>query len=93
MPVNGKTTKVQLPGGKVVDALEVAVEEATERWTDLKLADGTTIRIKTVVLAVVRLEGEFDAEGQPLYQIKANQIMTASAPEHLRKGAGDSKTH
>ena len=89
-----RKTKVQIPGiPGMVDATEVAVDEATERWTDLKLADGTEIRIKTVVLAVIRLEGQYDPEGNPMYQIKANQIMTASAPDHLRKGAGGSKPH
>lgn len=77
----------------MVDAVEVAVEEATERWTDLKLADGTVIRIKTVVLAVLRLEGEYDPEGNPMYQIKANQIMTASAPDILKKGAAGTTAH
>lgn len=77
----------------MVDALEVAVEEAAERWTDLKLADGTEIRIKTVVLGVLRLEGQYDPDGNPMYQVKANQIMTVSAPDHLRKGAAESKTH
>lgn len=74
----------------MVDAVEVAVEEATERWTDLKLADGTEIRIKTVVLSVMRVEGQFDQEDNPLYHIKANQIMTASSPAELKKGAGSS---
>ena len=70
--------------------MEVAVNEATERWTELKLADGTEIRIKTVVLSVMRVEGHFDQDDNPLYHIKANQIMTASAPPELKKGAGKS---
>lgn len=85
-----KRAKVQVPGvAGTVDAVEVAVEEATERWTDLKLADGTEIRIKTVVIAVVRVEGQYDQDGNPMYQIKANQIMIATAPPELRKGAGE----
>jgi len=88
-----RRVKVQLPTGPA-DAVEVAVNEATERWTDLKLADGTELRIKTVVLAVSRIEGHYDQDGNPLYQIKANQIMTASAPAELRQGASSpSKTH
>lgn len=77
----------------MVDAVEVAVEEATERWTDLKLADGTVIRIKTIVLGVIRVEGQYDPDGNPMYQIKANQIMTATAPDHLKKGAAGLKAH
>ena len=89
-----KKTTIQVPGiAGIVDAIEVAVEEATERWTDIRLADGAEIRIKTVVLGVLRLEGQYDAEGAPMYQLKASQIMTVSAPDHLRKGAGGSQTH
>lgn len=89
-----RKTKIQLPGIGTVDAVEVNVSEATERWTDIQLADGTTIRVKPVILSVLRIEGHYDPEGNPLYQVKANQIMTADAPEHLRKGAsGPSKTH
>ena len=89
-----KKTKIQVPGiAGTVDATEVAVDESTERWTDIKLADGTEIRIKTVVLGVLRLEGQYDPDGNPLYQVKANQVMTVNAPEHLRKGATASKTH
>ena len=89
-----KRAKLQVPGkppGALADAVEVNVEEATERWTDVKLADGTEIRIKTVILSVMRFENEFDQDGNPMYQIKMNQIMTANAPAVLKRGAGDSK--
>ena len=89
-----KTLKVPLPGSQtMVDAVEVGVEEATERWTDILLADGSQIRIKTVILGVVRLVGNYDNDGNPMYQLKANQVMTVSSPEHLQKGAGESKAH
>lgn len=89
-----KKTKVPMPGGKIVDAVEVEVSESTERWTEIKLSDGTAIRIKPVVLSALRIEGEYDQEGNPVYQIKANQVMTASSPDHLKKGASASKaTH
>lgn len=95
-----KKTKIQLPGiDGVVDAVEVPVTEATERWTEIHLSDGTVIRTKPVILSVMRIENHrienhYDPEGNPMYQVKANQIMTADAPDRLRKGApGSSKTH
>jgi len=92
--VADKKTKVQVPGiPGIVDAVEVAVDEAIERWTDVKLADGSTLRIKTVLLGVLRIEGHYDADGNPMYQVKANQIMTVDAPDQLKKGAGGDKTH
>lgn len=89
-----KTVKVLLPGTQtMVDAVEVPVEEATERWTDIRLTDGSQIRMKTVVIAVVRIVGKYDNDGSPTYSLKANQIMAVNAPDHLKKGAGGSTAH
>ena len=90
-----KMTKVQMPNIGVVDAVEVGITESTERWTELALEDGTLIRTKPVILTVLRIEGHYDPDGNPLYQIKANQVMMAEAPDHLKKGApgGGSTAH
>jgi hypothetical protein len=89
-----KRLKVQAPDGKVVDGVEVDIVESSERWTDITLADGTTIRTKPVILSVMRLENVYDQEGNPVYQLKANQVMVASSPDNLKKGAQvSSKTH
>lgn len=78
--------RVTLPTGGTADAVEIGVSEATERWTDIKLEDGSFLRIKAVVMGVVRLEGQFDPDGNPMYMVRANQVMSVSAPDHLRKG-------
>ena len=90
-----KKTKVQLPNIGVVDAVEVGIKESAERWTEIQLDDGTLIRIRPVVLTVFRIEGHYDQDGNPLYQVKANQVMTADAQEHLKKDAiaSGSKAH
>ena len=88
-----RKTRVPLagPGGAItlVDAVDVVVSESTERWTEIHLEDGSTIRIKPVVLGAARIEGQYDNEGNPMYYLKVNQVMTvASSPDHLRKGGG-----
>jgi len=87
-----KRSKVQMPTGVLADAVEIGVSEAIERWTDIKLEDNSSLRIKSVILGVVRVEGQYDPEGNPLYMVKANQVMTVSAPDHLRKGGGAGAT-
>jgi len=82
-----KRVKVKLPNGADADAYEVSVVEAHAQWTDIKLEDGSSLRIKAVIIGAVRVEGQYDQEGNPLYMVKANQVMTVSAPDHLRKGA------
>ena len=89
-----KRSKVQAPDGKIVDAVEVEIAESSEKWTEITLTDGTTIRTKPVILSVLRLENVYDQEGNPVYQLKANQVMVASSPDNLKKGAqASSKTH
>ena len=75
----------------MADAVEVPVKESAERWTEIQLEDGTNIRTKSVVISVVRLEGQFDPDGNPMYQLRANQLMIVESPEHLKRGPQDAK--
>lgn len=64
--------QVQVPFmGKIMNGMEVPVEESTERWSDLKLEDGTIIRVKQTVASVVRVDGQYDMEGNPLYVVRS----------------------
>jgi len=83
-----RKVKVNLPGLGVVDGTPVQILESTERWCDVKLEDGTTLRIKPVIMSVSRIDGHYDNEGNPMYAVQAGQTMTADAPDHLRKQAG-----
>jgi hypothetical protein len=77
-----------------MDGSEVEVSESTERWSDVTLQDGTVIRIKPSVLSAIRIDGQYDPEGNPAYAVKAqNMITIVSSPDHLRKGNQDAKIH
>jgi len=81
-----RKTMAPLPTtGQMVAASEVPIEESTERWTEVKLEDGTVFRIKPTVLSATRLEGHYDQEGNPFYLIKnAPVIALVQVPDHLR---------
>ena len=82
-----KKIKVEMPTLGAVDAFEVSVAESIEKWTEIRLDDGSVLRLKPVVLRALRVEGRYDSEGNPIYQLKVNQIMAVvSAPDHLRQG-------
>ena len=84
-----KRVKIDVPGLGLADGVDVPITEATERWTELTLADGSVLRVKPNVLSVVRLEGRYDPEGNPMYAVRGQQVMVvASAPDHLRRTAG-----
>ncbi len=58
---------------------------AGEEWNEYLVDDGTVIRFKAVVTDVVRLEGVYDGEGQPVYFVNSQNVLRVSAPEELRQ--------
>jgi hypothetical protein len=72
--------------GKKVEGEVVEFEPVPESWTQYKLADGTTLKIKTSLLEVIRLVNEFHAQtGDPVYVFTAQQITSLNSPESLKK--------
>jgi len=71
---------------KEVEGTEVSFSVIQQDWNEYALNDGTTLRVSTVMTAVLRLEGEYTGNGDPVYTIGTQNIVTASnVPEHLRK--------
>ena len=85
--------RVQTPQG-VVEGIDVPIKEATEKWSEVTLADGTILRIKPNVLTVTRVDNQYDPEGNPMYVLMSSQMMTVTnVPAHLRKGAAGTKAN
>ena len=84
----GKVVTIQFQG-RSCRGVEIEVEESTERWCVAKLVDGSVIRLKAVITEILKLEGEFDAEGTPIYMIKSTNITSVASPAHLLRGAGE----
>ena len=79
-------TTVPLPTGGTGEGEEIQVKESTERWSEFRLEDGTLLRMRMTVLSAVRVDGHFDAEGNPLYLAKAQAITSSSeVPRKLKK--------
>ncbi len=53
---------------------EIEVLDAKERWSEYRLADGTTMRVKSVVIAVFREDDQKTPEGEPVYSMKSTLI-------------------
>lgn len=94
MPERKTKIPFPTPQSQPVDGFEVSVKESTERWTEILLDDGSVLRLKPSVISAIRIEGHYDPEGNPMYALKAGQVMiVASAPEHLRRPKPESKVH
>lgn len=82
------TDTVKIPlDGEAHEGTRIELRETTEPWTRVELADGSSIRIKHVIVDVVRLRDRFDSDGAPVYVVKSANIMAVECPDHLRRDA------
>jgi len=71
--------------GRSVSGQEIEFEaRSPEPWTNYILEDGTTLKVKVILLSVIRLD-EYSPDGQPIYQFTAQQIVGIQAPDELKK--------
>jgi hypothetical protein len=86
IPVAERKVPVPLPNGATGQADEIFPRESKEGWNEYLLEDGTVIRAKLAVISFLRVDGEYDPEGNPLYAMKATSThVITSVPEELRK--------
>jgi hypothetical protein len=67
------------------------VKSAKEEWSEFTLDDGTVLRVKPSVVDARWMKGQFGPDGDPLYLVRTNVVMSTIAPENLRKGAASRK--
>jgi hypothetical protein len=82
----GRKVPVTLPSGQQGEGIEVQVDESNERWSEFTLQDGAIIRAKLTITSAVRVDGQFDQLGNPLYVTNLAPVLTiVSVPEQYRK--------
>lgn len=64
---------------------EMEMLEAKEAWSFYRLSDGTTLRIKPVMIAIFRADGQQTADGEPVYSMKSTLITDVRAPAAAAK--------
>ena len=65
---------------------QVEFENEKEQWNVYKLADGSTLKVKLVLVSVVRSRDQYDSLGNPIYGITSqNIIKVLNVPEKLRR--------
>lgn len=76
--------KVSVPApedpSKTVDGYDIPVAESIERWSEVKLEDGMTLRAKISIVGAIKLTDRVDAQGNPVYLLNAAPIITMGAP-------------
>jgi hypothetical protein len=71
--------------GKKVPGEIVDFEAPPENFVTYTLSDGTTIKLKTSLLEVVRVINEYGPNGDPVYLFSAQQILNVNSPEELKQ--------
>lgn len=71
--------------GKEVEATPVSATSTSEQWNQYLIDDGSMIRTKLVATEFVRIDGEHDADGNPVYLIKWTTVVSVESPEELRR--------
>ncbi len=77
--------KLQDPNGNEIEATIMPFQAGGEHWNEYLVDDGTVVRIKLVVSEVLRVDGQYDEKGDPIYFIQSQNVTNVSAPEALRK--------
>jgi hypothetical protein len=80
--------KVQF-GNETIDATVMSVQEGGEHWNEYLLGDGSVIRLKAVVTEVLKLDGKFDPEGNPIYMLKSANVVHVSPSERAKRQSGE----
>lgn len=65
---------------------EVEVIEAKEAWSEYRLADGTVLRVKPIMIAVSRVDDAGATSDEPVYNMKSTlvtDVRGAKAPPGL----------
>ena len=69
-----------------IEGTEVSFNVMQQDWNEYSLNDGTIIKVQTVMTSVLRLEGEYNNLGDPIYIVHTQNIVIANnVPEHMRK--------
>jgi len=73
--LSGNITRVPVFGGGEVSAREVEFDPVKEPWSEYKLLDGGTVRIRTTAVKIFRV---VDAAGKPTYQPDGQPMIVVS---------------
>ena len=70
--------------GKEVEGEDVSFSIVREDWNVYQLHDGTELRMRLVVGEVVRIPGEYDRDGNPVYVVKSSNMLISKSPDSLK---------
>lgn len=78
--------KIKLPLlGREMDATEVGILKKTEQMAEYELEDGATIRYISYPTSVLRLDGQYNPDGTPVYLVLGSPVTAVvNVPDNLK---------
>ncbi len=72
--------------GIEIAVTDVPIKNATETFAEYELEDGSRIKVKFVASAFLRVDGEYAADGKPVYLVFSAPAVNviAAKPELMR---------
>src|SRR5947209_19399050 len=67
-----------------VEAEQIDFEAKAEPWSTYELSDGTTLKVRGILTGVLRIEGEYDQSGNPIYVVSSQTMLQANEPKNNR---------
>jgi len=68
--------------GKEIDVTEVPAIESKELFNEYKLEDGAELKVKNVATSIMRIEGDQNPDGTPIYIVlTGNVVSVVRGPE------------
>jgi hypothetical protein len=80
--------QVQLPDGSWVEGTLMPFQTGGEHWNEYIVDDGTLLRVKLVATEVIKVDGKFDQEGNPMYVLNSANVMVVNSPDDLKREQG-----
>jgi len=81
MPEIKKTIRLL---GHDINVFDVPIKSAIEYFNEYELEDGSKIRVKAVATSFLRVEGEYAADGKPVYLVLTSPgVNVLSSPDTL----------
>jgi hypothetical protein len=68
-----------------VEVTPLTYRAAGEHWNEYLVDDGTVVRVKLVVTEILRIDGQYDNDRNPLYVVRSGNVIVVSSPESIRK--------
>ncbi len=76
------------PGQPEEPGVEIDIEEATERLNEVKLADGTEIKLRLNLVRVIRFLEKIDDKGNPVFNMEGNVQVAIKIPDNQSETRG-----